>query len=1151
MTGAAATSGGMTAYPGQQRAADPNASVWVAASAGAGKTKVLVDRVLRLMLSGTRPERILCLTFTRAAAAEMANRVNAVLGGWAAGDDPALARAVADLTGAEPDDEILTIARRLFADVLDAPGGMRIMTIHAFCESLLGRFPLEAGVAPHFQVMDERTAAETMHAARDDLLERAQRGGDPILADALATVTGWAGEDEFVTLMALIARDRGRLATLLSGDSAQLRERVMRRLGVVPGETVEAVVATACDEASFDAEGLRAAAGALARGSDTDQKRGASIAGWLADPGKRASSFDDYAALFLTRENQPRKTLMTKPVAEEFPGALEIMAREAARLIDVTARRKALAVAHASGALLALAGGLLETYEAHKTAHALLDYDDLILKGRALVEAEGGASWALYKLDGGLDHILIDEAQDTNPDQWAVVRAIAEEFFAGAGAGERPRTVFAVGDAKQSIFSFQRAAPEEFRRMSAYFAERVAQSGGAWESVGLDVSFRSAEPVLAAVDAVFAREDAHDGLDEETITHTAHRAGQAGQVEVWPPVLPDDRDDIDPWAPPSVQMEGDPPAHRLARVIAARIKNWIADGERLESRDRAVRAGDIMVLVRRRTALVDELVSALKNLDVPVAGVDRMVLGDQLAIMDLVALGQFLLLPEDDLTLACVLKGPLIGLDEEALFDLAYGRAEDRSLWRELRHRAPRDDRYADAVELLSALMARADYVPPYEFYADILGPRRGREHIVARLGMEANDPLDEFLALALSFERTHPSSLQGFLQWFVEGRSEIKRDLEHAARDEVRVMTVHGAKGLQAPVVILADTMQTPRRGETRLLWSEDEGGPDPLALWTPRRAVEEPVSAALREAAERENDREYRRLLYVAMTRAEDRLYVCGYGTRNKTPEDCWYNLVVRGLSGIAEEVTFDLAAPGIAGWSGAGLRMENAQRSEPDNARVEAARATEAPPPLPSWARAPAPAEPEPPRPLTPSRPADDAPPVDPPHGDREAAIRRGNLVHRLLQALPEIEPAGRRAAARRFLERPVHELVSTQRDEIINEALAVLESPEFAPLFGPESRAEVPIVGEVGGMVISGRIDRLAVTGESVLIVDFKANRTPPAEDGELPVAYVRQLAAYRAVLRRIYPKFTIRCALLWSAVPRLDPVGNAVLDRHAP
>ena len=1141
----------------QARAADPDSSIWVAASAGTGKTKVLTDRVLSLMLAGTPPERLLCLTFTKAAAAEMATRIARRLADWAIAEDAKLAERLGQLLGRAPGDAETLLARQLFARVLDAEGGLKIQTIHAFCQSLLGRFPLESRVAPHFQVLDERSAAELLAAAREAVLARSAADPAGATAEALVTLAGLLDETRFTEVLAELTRERGRFTRQVERlGLAGLVAAVNARLDIGRGEAPEGVLAAAIVDPALDLMGLQLVLAALEAGSSAEKTRAAALKLWLALPeSARARAFDAYAALFLTAEGELRRRLLTKGAQAAVPGAEAIMAAEGARLQAVLLKRNKVVTARATQALATLGAAVLTGYEHQKAWGAFLDYDDLILKTRDLLQAQGMAGWVLFKLDGGLDHVLIDEAQDTNPEQWQVVEALTREFFAGEGAREGPRTVFAVGDAKQSIFSFQRAEPEEFLRLRGVMAARTTAAGQRWDDVDLDVSFRSTEAVLAAVDAVFAGATARDGVlpDARPLRHEASRRGQAGRVELWPPAPLVESEVEAPWSAPLERRGTTPPRLRLARLIARRIHYWTLDPEgaedpesRLPSKDRRLQPEDFLILVRRRNEFVEEVVRELKLLQVPVAGVDRMVLTDQLAVMDLVALGRFLLMPEDDLTLATVLKGPFVGFDEGQLFALAHDRPG--TLWQALRDGRAETLHGRMAWDLLSELLAQADTLPPYELYAELLGRRRGRESLLARLGREAADPIEEFLGLALAYEREHPPSLEGFLHWLEAGRQEVKRDLEHGGR-AVRVMTVHGAKGLQAPVVFLPDTLQLPQSSDS-LFWLDDEG----LLLWPPRRAWDDEVAEAARARRREAQLQEYRRLLYVAMTRAEDRLYVCGWAARQEPPEGCWYDLVRQGLADRAEAVDFDFTVAAAEGWAGPGLRLATAQE-----AHAEAAEA--GPPPLtpaalPAWAGRPPAPEPLPPRPLAPSRPGLPEPPLRSPLGPEEgAALRRGRLVHRLLELLPELPADARPAAGARLLALPQQGLAPDEAEALLTATLSLLEHPDFLRFLGPGSRAEVPVAGVVQGrdgpQVVAGQVDRLVVEAESLAVVDYKTNRRPPEDPAGVPEVYLKQMAAYRALLAEIYPDRRVDCYLLWTEGPRLMQLGPAQLADHAP
>ena len=991
----------------QRSALDPASSVWVSASAGTGKTKVLTDRLLTLMLSGTDPSRLLCLTFTRAAAAEMANRVNAKLAVWTTMPVGALHQDLVNLLGIRVDDRTHEEARRLFARVLDTPGGVKIATIHAFCQSLLRRFPLEAGVPPEFAVIEERSAKDALEEAAAQVIAAA-RAGIGELAAALSIVARHVAEERFAELMEALAAEREKLRRAI--DDGGLAARLSAAFGLAEGTTPAALAAAFC--AGGDPLAMRGATAALAQGSATDRKRAEILAAWWDETGGRPAMIAEYCGVFLTQKGNIRKQLFGKEAAAATNLDLaEVLGTEAERVLRYRDAAGGAAVVEATHALATLGGALLDAYERHKALRGQLDYDDLIAKTLALLARPGIAPWVLFKLDGGLDHILIDEAQDTNPEQWAIVAALAAEFFAGEGASTRPRTVFAVGDAKQSIYSFQRADPFAFLAMRQHFEARVNEARQDWRIVPLDISFRAAPPLLQAIDAVFGHGSAADGvaLDGRAIAHVAAREGHAGLVELWPPVAAEVEEG-------TRTVE---PCTRLARAIAATIAAWLKTGERLESRDRPITPGDVLVLVRRRGKFVGDLLRALKRLDVPVAGADRLQLTEQLAVQDLIALGQFLLLPEDNLTLATVLKGPLFGISEDALFHLAYDRG-GQNLWQRLR----RDPSLVEVADRLAELLNRADFTPPYELYATILSAEGGKRAMLERLGAEAADPIDEFLALALAYEREHVPSLQGFLHWLVAGDIEVKRDFGERQRDEVRILTVHGAKGLEAPIVFVPDSMQLPDV-RAQLLWSA-EGA---LPLWRPRASLAAPFYEAERAAARRRDLQEYRRLLYVALTRAEDRLYVCGWQPGRASGEAAsWYTLCRAGWNGLFHPAfDFDTApligpsarlapARGCAWYRGARPRTPKRHADRPPAALSRRPLAA------PAWADRPPPAEPDPPKPLLPSRPSGAEPPTISPLADAgRDRFKRGLLVHRLLQSLPELPAAERDAAARRFLQR----------------------------------------------------------------------------------------------------------------------------------
>lgn len=1142
----------------QVTAADPGASVWVSANAGTGKTRVLINRIIRLLLAGAKPEQILCLTFTKAAAAEMANRLSERLGRWATMDDDALAADFRDYTGRPLETVDLPAARRLFAEVADTPEGLKIRTIHAFCESLLGRFPIEADVAPHFSVMDERTASELRREARDRVLVQAAEPGHEPLAKALDHIAGLVNEADFDALIATIDASRGKLARLLKaqGGPAGLAQATHEALSLPMGATREQIIEDGCSTADLDA--LRRAVAVLTTGTKTDQERGRLIQGWF-DSGMKSDGFEAYTAAFLTQAGKARAKLMTKGIGDKHPDVLSLLEAEQQRVADIHNRLKALAIAENTQALVTVAAALLSVYEDLKEARAALDYDDLILKTRDLLSppagTTGAAAWVHYKLDGGLAHILVDEAQDTAPAQWQVIAHLAEEFFSGAGAWDRetdgPRTLFAVGDEKQSIYSFQGADPSAFAAMRDHFAEHAAAARETWNAVEMPLSFRSTWAVLGTVDKTFELEDARQGLSARggPVRHLSFRDGDAGRVELWPVLVPEDEEIDDPWDAPLDRVARTSPLVGTAERIADTVAMWLEQGETLEAEGRPLAPGDVMILVRKRGDFVEEMVRALKQRNVPVAGTDRMVLTEQLAVMDLMAVGRFVLLPEDDLTLATVLKGPLFNFTDDDLFTLCHGR--QGSVWHALACLAQdgSDPRWRAAHARLDAWRQSGRAAPPHDFYARLLGADGGRRQILARLGPDAADPLEEFLSLALHFEREHTPALQGFLHWMEAGRTEVKRDLETGG-DQVRVMTVHGAKGLEAPVVFLPDTCTL--AGQTRgpgLLWT------DAAVLWPGRKDDDDPVCATLRAAAKAAQTEEERRLLYVALTRARDRLYITGWEGKQGRTAGCWYDLVEDALRrGGARETPI-----GPEGAWGTGLLLQDRQTAPVTPPPLSDAETVV--PEAPWLHRLPA-AEPTPPRPLAPTAPEEEptaASPLLSVTGEVDNGNRflRGVLIHRLLQSLPDVAPDARRAAAESYLKSAASSLDAEQHHALIEETLQVLDHPDFAPLFGPGSRAEVPLVGlvqnpsaENQGHVLSARIDRLLVTPDIVSIIDFKTNRPPPHRPEDIAPAYLRQMAVYRAAIANVYPGRRIDTFLLWTDGPLLMPLTENALAPYA-
>lgn len=1166
-----------TANENQSDAANPLKSVWVGASAGTGKTKVLIDRVLRLMLpragappeSATLPEKILCLTFTKTAAAEMSNRIYKKLGDWAVAPDEKLKTELKSLMGENPSEATQHAARRLFARVLDTPGGLKFLTIHSFCQSVLKRFPVEAGLPPHFELMDEQNAIESLRRCLHDIIGEAKLNPQSALAKAFSQLVLHVNSEDMKELMSKIMGKRSHLARILKahgdkeGTAAKTIKAVYRHLGLDPADSEEKILAGVGGLNAEDEKNLKKCLQALLQGSTTDKEKAECMQLWLEQKDRRGSLYGLYRGAFFTQKGEIAKKLATQQAQKHYPDIIEVMQREAERLQEISKQLRAVRLATLNSALLTVAAEMVGRYERQKRQADKLDFDDLIIKTCELLSEKGMINWVLFKLDEGIDHILVDEAQDTSPYQWRVIEALSLEFFSGLGAkGDTLRTLFVVGDEKQSIFSFQGAEPKKFFEMQKFFGEKVREVQDGWE-IFLEHSFRSTRAVLDVVDATFAAEAVRKGVVGDVardVRHLAWREGQAGMVEIWPLIRAVERPEPPAWQMPVEVETGDNAASKLAAKIATTVKDWLDSGEILASKNRKIRAGDVLLLVQSRGPLVEMMMRALKERGVPVAGIDRMTLTEEIAVMDLLALAGFALLPKDDLTLAALLKSPLIGISEEELYELCYGR-DGASLWGKVKQKRP------DIADYLYSWIDRAGTATPYEFFASALNTKcfadkiSGRRAFYGRLGPDIHDALDEFLNACLHYEQSHTPSLQKFIDRFMRGEAEIKREQEQHKADQVRIMTVHAAKGLQAPIVFLPDTakkLHDHNKGRIRLIWppENEAAGDKGVPLWSPREEFDADVYAALRDAAREGQEEEYRRLLYVALTRAEDRLYICGFQNRRKPPEDCWHNLVSQSFPMVAEPLPFMVEGQPVTDEHGeilfvrrhSCLQEAAPEKSDDKKAVVDAMRE-----PVPGWAFSPPAAEPEPSTPLAPSKPGEDEPAVKGPLAeDEDYRFRRGVIVHQILEILPALPQEAWEKALTAYLARKSLGVAPAEQAPLAKEILAVLRHPEFAGIFGPGSRAETPVTGIAGAKkVLSGQMDRLLVTDKEVLVVDYKTNRPPPTRVENVHVAYLKQMAAYRAVMKNIYPGRPVKCALLWTDGPLLMPLPEELLEKFKP
>lgn len=1126
----------------QKQATIPEHDVWVSASAGSGKTKVLTDRVLRLLLpdpegrwGGASPHKILCITFTKAAAALMALRVQNKLGEWAVMDEVKLTAELTKLLDTAPSEAVIKSARKLFSTVLDTTGGMSIMTIHAFCQSTLGRFAIEAGVTPGFTVMEESRANDILRHIVDHLITEVEQNKNPDIKAAFTRIATYMDLDSLRdTLLAMMSK--AREITEFMKTNASVSTQLLKELDYKPDFTPQLMK-----------EDLLHIARVLTdKGGKNDKDSGQKIANWLAlNTEDQLSQLAILQDAFLTKTDKTLRKL-SKAVIDNHP-EVDVMRNSALEQIEAYLDNVAIArQAEQTSDLLQIVDFCMSRYAARKKELNALDFNDLILKTRTLLESEN-MDWVQFKLDEGIDHILVDEAQDTNIHQWEIIRHLSDEFLSGQGDDSRLRSLFVVGDEKQSIFSFHGADPDAFHTMRDFFEDRSTTAQRDFKKIPLETSFRSALPVLQLVDTVFENRDLATRIGiphTQKLVHFAHRKNASGLVEIWEPEIiekADTRNQEIEWKMPPIStsrqgQEGEvSTTSPLAGKIANTISRWLKNGEMLKSENRKIEPRDILILVRTRTSFVPDLVRQLKLRGVPVSGIDRMKLNDQIAVLDCLALAKFARFPADDLSLACLLRSPFIRLSEDDLMNCALGRTG--SLWDAVQEKCS-----PDIINWLRRAIVRSHTDKPFDFFDDMLNgvcpfnkEQSGWHAFASCLGADCIDPLDEFLSYCLSKEADGVFSLEELMMLLQASDIEIKRDTEDGDKDslnQVRIMTVHASKGLEAPIVFLPDTMGVPNKSKIDALqWIKTKGNAPDVPLWAAKTSDGCTAYKTLKEAQYDRTLSEHMRLLYVALTRPRDRLYVMGESNSLNLKDYGWYTHIYNAFQKLPHTHTEN------------GLRYETLHTDAGSDSKPQIP--TEVPRiELPHWIfDAVEDDRTETLQTIQPSRlDSEDDRAKSPLDGQGANRFKRGTLTHKLFQILPDLPVAGRERAAHSFLARMGKELPEAIRLEIVDETLRILNDPVFADVFGEDSLAEVPVSGDLGdGRMISGQIDRLVIGHNKILIVDFKTNRPSPRDENAIPEAYKKQLRAYKTAMLRIFPDREILCALLWTDQPLLMPV----------
>ncbi len=1075
----------------RSNAINPNFSVWVNASAGTGKTKILIDRVLRLLLENKR--NILCLTFTNAAANEMENRIHSILSKWAICSDSELIMDLEQLDffpmypylssqcvtlGSRKNKDYLTRARRLFSELENL--GLTIQTIHAFCYKLISSFPIEAGIAPNCTLSE----CKELHSIIFNKVLHNETVQDDI--NLIATEID---ENKLRDLLYTLCVKR----SMSANDSKYIKDKLSAPDGIhdLQSETIEHVgrLAEILSEGSKRDQSYSEILYSTVIPAGIQKKR--TSVSYSDDTGIKwnDTKIENLAKVFLKSESHEKKSISsiaTKSILEKFKDAEQII--ESVQNVVFTHIRdmNSYQIFKRTSSLLGIFKVYVDLYSSEKSKNALLDYNDIIGLATNLLSNPNYKDWILFNLDQKIDHILVDEAQDNSISQWKIITNLCDEFFAG---NDEKRTLFVVGDVKQSIYRFQGANPHLFNYMQQYFHTKTG--GRDWISCQLEKSFRSTPEVLMLVDRIFNNFRAEISFNDNEIKHVPHRENDQGYIEIWPALPRRKEKEQRALQIPLTCKEGYTIADRLlAQTIANRIHNWLNEGRILVAKDRHIEPRDIMILVRQRNVLVDYIISELKKANVPVVGRDYFRIMDYIAVQDLIALAEFLLLQANDLALANALKSPLFNFTEDDLFNIAYDRKE-HSLWERIQ------DYSVVIYSELNYLINLSRIESPLALFTHIL--RTGKKKFAARLGLECFEVLDEFMNLVLQFENP---SLQAFVQWIKENNPEIKNDMQ-SERNAVRIMTIHKSKGLQAPIVFLVDTNTVPRSNESIIF----DGMEVPFWCGKNNNAYCDQV----KREKKLEDYNEYLRLLYVALTRAEDELYIL---SKEPVQKGSWYDLITQ--YGTSYEKKQACLQPIFK--EKVEVLCVNANYPYIYKKRDYFDVPVISLPPNLSMSFQHVTLEPR------------EKKPVSSYLNDKKKSTgmtdgyARGLIIHSILQYMPKIEKERRKNWVRKYLD---NINTSEDKDEIYSKILAFNE--KYGYLFDLGGKSEITLSGIIDGEPVLVRLDRLCITQDKAIIIDYKSHRNVSVS---LLNEIKKQMLIYKTLVQEIYPNKQVECVVIW-------------------
>lgn len=1086
----------------QQLASNPQNSAWVFASAGSGKTKVLTDRVLRLLLDGVKPDKILCLTFTKVAATEMQNRINQRLADFVLFDEEKLQSELFNLSGISPDSRLIKKARTVFAEILDCENKIKIQTIHSFCQGILRIFPFEAKINPNFELLEESQEKLLLQKAQKEVLRQATT--NPQLRNLVIKINSQLHEESFLELILELLSKKEKLTELkekfLSIDN--IIAEIFAKFGAKINHDDSAIFNDFL--ATINKTDLLKLCAALDESAlVTNKKIADKIRSFLLTP--QLKNFTNLRSAFFTEKDEIRK--INGKILED-PYFFKVFDVHVFLIKNFIEALNAYKNCDNTALLLRFTDQILENYTQLKKQNAVLDYDDLINETSKLLSNPNFADWVKMKMDGLFDHILVDESQDTNHQQWNIVKSLTDDFFSGIGASNKDRTIFIVGDEKQSIYSFQGAEANISEEIFSYFSEKLRDHPTQFHKIDLSNSFRSLPIILDAVDTVFSGENEKSAITRvsDFKGHKAIRLG-TGYVEIWPQIRSKKREKIVEknydWQLDFNEQESHTENDFLAEIIAQKIKNWVENRRVLNGRQKPLEYSDFMILLRRRTDGFDKkLGNVFHKYRIPFGSSGKIKFSENLLIQDLIAASIFATSPHDDLNLAALLKSPLFSVSEEELLEICnFKNQYQTTIYKALQ----RIEKFNLIFFTLAELVKKSQEVNCFEFFYFLLS-EQNRQKILTHFGSQAAEILDKFLLKTFDFCHNISPHLQKFLDFICKLDPEISLPIEKA--NQVIITTIHSAKGLQAPIVIIPDCCfdtNKLRSTKEKISWIDN------LPIWCAAKADETALIKIARHEKKNNAKAENLRLLYVALTRAEDELYIAGSG--NSSDSECWYDLVKNRLREKSKSEKFLNSATEKFGAEKFEIVDETlqigVQELNYDNAVVTKNSAKPQ--------KITKNIVPEIYKNVT-SQPA----PIL-----QNQGLNKGKVIHKILEIFGKNYSADKNwlaELAEKILAKEEN-LTIEEKNDIRDKSLLFLNSEQFDKIFSGKIKCEV----EISGNHQIKRIDLLIEKENEVLIIDYKSDETLPKA---APPQYLSQLQNYRNLVGKIYPHKKISSAILW-------------------